>query len=183
MKTFSKFKCVAHRGGQKSENDIPVSRSFFLILNRVRTEADGQTGWDPSKHLVWTDKWPINDDVRCPFYLLFIFQTFLSAGKYFSRIYILYNISLDAQNRREYRVPGILSSRPNWVPPPPHQQGSVDPSPLDPRKETHSFAGEGVRGGPIPTKGLSLWYSMYTISPLYAQNSFSLSIRENICNF
>jgi hypothetical protein len=24
--------------------------------------------------LVWTDKYPINDDVRCPFYLLFIFE-------------------------------------------------------------------------------------------------------------
>jgi hypothetical protein len=30
---------------------------------------------------------------------------------------------------RLYRVPGFLSTRPNWVPPPPHRLASVDPPP------------------------------------------------------
>jgi hypothetical protein len=33
------------------------------------------------------------------------------------------------------------------------------------RGEPHSLAGEGV-GGPIPTKGQKLWYSMFTIITL-----------------
>ncbi len=55
-----------------------------------------------------------------------------------------------------YRVPGLLPSRPNWVPPTPHP-GS--------KGETHSLAGKRVRGDPIPTMGQTLWYSMYAIFP------------------
>ncbi len=48
----------------------------------------------------------------------------------------------------------------------PHPQGSVAPPPLlDPRGQTHSLAGEEW-GDPIPTKGQTLWYSMYTIISL-----------------
>jgi hypothetical protein len=60
-----------------------------------------------------------------------------------------------------YRVPGFLSSRPNWVPPPPHPLGSVAPLP---------FWVQGINtlscGGwrdPIPTKEQTLCYSMCTI--------------------
>ncbi len=35
---------------------------------------------------------------------------------------------------------GVLSSRPNWVPPPPHLQRSVAPRPLE---EIHSLGGGG----------------------------------------
>jgi hypothetical protein len=34
------------------------------------------------------------------------------------------------RGQRVYRVPGLLSSRPNWVPPPPHPQESVVPPPF-----------------------------------------------------
>jgi hypothetical protein len=34
---------------------------------------------------------------------------------------------LSHRGQRVYRVPGLLSSRPNWVPPPPHPQESVAP--------------------------------------------------------
>jgi hypothetical protein len=51
---------------------------------------------------------------------------------------------------------------------------------LGPRGETHWLAGEGV-GGPIPTKGQTLWYSMYTIIPLrlakkYSNNFYLVSL-------
>jgi hypothetical protein len=43
-------------------------------------------------------------------------------------------------------VPGFLSSRPNWLPPPPHPQVSVAP-PFGPRgRGTYSLGGEGVGG-------------------------------------
>ncbi len=50
---------------------------------------------------------------------------------------------------RVYRVPGFLSSRPNWVPPPSLTSKRVYRPSLDPRRE-HSLAGGGV-GDPIPT--------------------------------
>jgi hypothetical protein len=50
------------------------------------------------------------------------------------------------QDHRVYRVPGFLSSRPNWVPPLPHPQASVASPPLGPRGEKNSLAGKG--GGP-----------------------------------
>ncbi len=61
---------------------------------------------------------------------------------------------------REDRVPGFLSSLPNWLPPPPHP-----PTPLWFKGGTHSLAGGG-RGKPIRTKGKTLWYSRYRIIPL-----------------
>jgi hypothetical protein len=51
---------------------------------------------------------------------------------------------LQGEGHRVYRVPGFLSSRPNWVPPPPLPLGSVAPSPFGSEGETHSLAGEGV---------------------------------------
>jgi hypothetical protein len=40
--------------------------------------------------------------------------------------------------------------------------------PQGPREE-----GEGERGDPIPTKGQTLWYCMYTIIPLRSNPSFA----------
>ncbi len=59
---------------------------------------------------------------------------------------------------RVYRVPGFLSSRPNWLPPPPH------PPALLKGEGRHSLAGEGRRE-PIQTKGQTLWNSSYLILP------------------
>ncbi len=57
---------------------------------------------------------------------------------------IIRPISIDL-NHRVYRVPGFLSSRPNWVPPPPSAaRQCCSLSPLCPRGEAHSLAGEGV---------------------------------------
>jgi hypothetical protein len=51
------------------------------------------------------------------------------------------------QNHRIYRVPGFLSSRPNWLLPPPHQPTSGTPPPLVPRGGgAHSLAEEGAEG-------------------------------------
>jgi hypothetical protein len=50
-----------------------------------------------------------------------------------------------------HRVPGFLSSRPNWVPTPPHQQEIVAP-PIGSKGGTHSPAGKGV-GGPNSDDG------------------------------
>ncbi len=45
---------------------------------------------------------------------------------------------------RVYRVPGFLSSRPNWVPLPFHpQESTATLPPLWGPRGTHSFAGEG----------------------------------------
>ncbi len=52
-----------------------------------------------------------------------------------------------AQSRHRDGVPGFLSSRPSWPPPPPHKQGSVAP-PLVPRG-VHTRWGERGRGEPI----------------------------------
>jgi hypothetical protein len=61
-------------------------------------------------------------------------------------------------------VPGFLSSRPNWLPPPPLPQASESP-PFGSRRGTHLLAGERARG-PIMTKGQTLWYSRICITPL-----------------
>ncbi len=58
------------------------------------------------------------------------------------------------------RVPGFLSSRPNWIPPPPHSQASVAPP----------LAWEGV-GGPNSDEGmdtleLKVQYNPSTVVPL-----------------
>ncbi len=44
------------------------------------------------------------------------------------------------------KVSGFVSSRLNWVPPPPHPQESVAPPSFRPKGETHSLAGEGLGG-------------------------------------
>jgi hypothetical protein len=46
---------------------------------------------------------------------------------------------------RVYRVPGFLSSRPNWVP---HKQANVAPPFWVQEGVTHSLAGEQELGGP-----------------------------------
>ncbi len=72
-------------------------------------------------------------------------------------------------------MPGLLSSRPHWVPPPPQPQESVAPPPLGPRGETLSLAGEGV-GGPNSDDG--------TATPVlyvhYKCNPFSINRHEYI---
>ncbi len=70
---------------------------------------------------------------------------------------------------RVYRVTGFLSSRPNWVSPPPHPQGSVAPPPPHSglKAETHSLSdeGRGTRDSGTLTK-IPLWTrSTYVPSP------------------
>ncbi len=57
----------------------------------------------------------------------------------------------EASLQRVDRVPGFLSSRPNWFSPPPHPQASVA-FPFDTGGGTHSLTGEGV-GGPNSDEG------------------------------
>ncbi len=52
------------------------------------------------------------------------------------------------------RVPGFLSSRPNWDSPTPSPASEVSPPPPEPKGEgTHSPASEVVGGVPIQTAG------------------------------
>ncbi len=61
-------------------------------------------------------------------------------------------------------MPVFLSSRPNWLPPPPHPQASVDPPPLlVPKGATHLLEEKRGLVEPIRTKGQILWYSGYRI--------------------
>jgi hypothetical protein len=57
-------------------------------------------------------------------------------------------------------VPGFLSSRPNWLPPPPHPQAIAAIPPFGFRRGDTLACG---RGEPIRTKGQTLWYSRYSI--------------------
>jgi hypothetical protein len=52
-----------------------------------------------------------------------------------------------------------------------HPQGSV--APPESKEE-----GEGERGDPIPTKGQTLWYCMYTIIPLRSNPSFTTAFHR-----
>jgi hypothetical protein len=67
------------------------------------------------------------------------------------------------------KVPGFLSSRPNWVPPPLPPQARVGFPPLGPWGETHSPVGKGW-GDPIQTTGQKLWcsvnYNPFTVDAL-----------------
>jgi hypothetical protein len=63
---------------------------------------------------------------------------------------------------QHHRVPGFLYSRPNWVPHPSLAASVAPAPPLDPRGEHTRLRGRGC-GDPIPTKGLTLWNSMYPI--------------------
>jgi hypothetical protein len=106
------------------------------------TEKYFSVNGKPVQILVWTDKYPINDDVRCPFYLLFIFER--QGNTAVATIYLYY--WLNTQNHRVYRVPGILSSRPNWVPPTPPARECC-PSTLFVQKGRHTrFLGRGCEG-------------------------------------
>jgi hypothetical protein len=70
---------------------------------------------------------------------------------------------------RVFRVPGFLSSRPNWGPQPPHPQESVAPPPFESKGgDTPCLAEEGA-GGPNSDDGTdTLVYSRYTtVSSLY----------------
>ncbi len=63
-------------------------------------------------------------------------------------------------------MPGFLSSRPNWVPPPVHpltRKGVLLLSPLGPRGGIHSLSGEGV-GGLSSDEGTTSWYPIYPIT-------------------
>ncbi len=60
-------------------------------------------------------------------------------------------------------MPGLLSSRANWVPPPPQLQESVAP-PVWIQGGRHIHFRMRVWGEPIPTMGHTLWYSKYTIT-------------------
>ncbi len=75
---------------------------------------------------------------------------------------------------RVNRVPGFLSSRPNWVPPNPHSLASVAPPSLQ-GGETHSHTGEGFGGDPIPTKGQTLWNSHYVYFIIPLRPALSIS--------
>ena len=68
------------------------------------------------------------------------------------------------------RVPGFLSSRPNWVCPPRHPQASVAPPTHLVPEHTLACGKGGGRGprtlsDPVRTKGQTLWYSRYCIIP------------------
>ncbi len=65
---------------------------------------------------------------------------------------------IDPNQHRAYRVPGFLSSRPNWLPPPLHPQAGVAPPPGSRGGDTLD-CGRGGVGEPIRMKGQTLWYS------------------------
>jgi hypothetical protein len=75
------------------------------------------------------------------------------------------SLSLQAQsctmyNVHWYRVPGFLSSRPNWLPPPSHLPACVAPPP------PWFWEGDTLAGlwrEQIWMKGQTLWYSRYTV--------------------
>jgi hypothetical protein len=67
---------------------------------------------------------------------------------------------------------GILYSRPNWVPPPPPPPRECSSSPFRVQGGRHSRLRWRGWGDPIPTKGQTLWYYMYTIIPLQGSISY-----------
>jgi hypothetical protein len=68
-------------------------------------------------------------------------------------------LETEGLKHRVDKVPGFLSSRPNWVHPPPHPQSSVAPPPPP------WLGGGGTKFG---RWGQALWYSRYNIIPLYS---------------
>ncbi len=73
------------------------------------------------------------------------------------------------------RVPGFLSSRPNWLPPPHQLKASVAPLLCSRCRGgggvTHSLAGKGA-WEPARTKGQTFWYTLGTVwykIPLHVQ--------------
>jgi hypothetical protein len=68
-----------------------------------------------------------------------------------------------------YRVPGLLSSRPNWVPPTPSPARECCSPPLWIQGGRQSHFRRGWRES-ISTMGHTLWYSMYTCTLQYNSN-------------
>ncbi len=68
---------------------------------------------------------------------------------------------------RVYGVPGLLPSRPNWVPPPTHPQASVAPPPLG-SKRGDTLACGGGDGEPNSHEGTDILhlYVLYTTTHL-----------------
>jgi hypothetical protein len=77
------------------------------------------------------------------------------------------------------RVPGFLSSHPNWVKPPPHPQESVAPH-LWVQGGRHTRLREREWGEPIQNIGQTFWYSRYNVNPLRIQ--VHIFICDNITN-
>ncbi len=71
-------------------------------------------------------------------------ETKLYYGAY--RIPLNYLLHINKYTHRVYEVPGFLSSRPHWLPPPFTPQRVLSSLSLVPRGETHSL-GERGRGG------------------------------------
>jgi hypothetical protein len=64
-------------------------------------------------------------------------------------------------------VPGFLSSRQNWLPPPPpYPQASVAPTHLVPGGGGHTRLRKRRWEEPIRTKGRTRWYSSYSMIPI-----------------
>ncbi len=70
------------------------------------------------------------------------------------------------------------SSRPNWVPPPTHPQGSVAPPSFGSKGETRSLAGGGGCGDPIPTKGQTLVLDVY--GPVRPYRTYRIPASKNL---
>jgi hypothetical protein len=66
-------------------------------------------------------------------------------------------------SHRVYRVPGFLSTRPNW---PPRPLSECCPTPPRFQGGRHTLLWRGAGGGANSDKGQTLWYSMYSIIPL-----------------
>ncbi len=65
---------------------------------------------------------------------------------------------IEGRHHRVHKVPGFISSRPNWVRPPPLPQASVASPPLVPGG--HTRWREWGWADPIRTRGQTLWYSI-----------------------
>jgi hypothetical protein len=91
-------------------------------------------------------------------------------------MYLLYNC-----NHRAFKVPKFLSSRPNWVPPPPHPQARVAP-PLWVQGGDILLAGKGV-GGPNSAEGTDtlVIYVQYTVySPASTIGTYFFNQRRHL---
>ena len=67
-----------------------------------------------------------------------------------------------------HRVLSFFSSRRNWDSPTPSPlQAAVTPPPPPVPGGGSLASGRGGRGVPIPTRGHTLWYSVYTVQYMY----------------
>jgi hypothetical protein len=81
-------------------------------------------------------------------------------------MYIKTSLETYAYEQRVDRVTGFLSSRPNWVHPPPQTQVNMPPPPLVPGKGRTGLR-EREWVDPIRTSSQTLWYSRYRTIPAY----------------